>query len=565
MKNLTIRVRIILIINLIILLFTFTNIFSYIGQNKIENINNEMISKVGILTRIQELNYSVTLTDDYGAWYVLSATTEGQQIYSDKYQKNMEVVSQKLNDLQKVTTDSENKKCIEAFQIEWTKYLQANDDCFKVFKSGNVESAQAMYTQIPFEPVISSLLKYQENQKALIETQKSVLENTKTFMHRIIVTTIIIAMILGIVISYLFSKSISKSLGLLKKEFETLANSGGDLTQEIAIDSKDEIADLARTINEFLAKLRVIISQVKNNSNHIADASQHLMVSSEQAAYANRQIVITMSSLTQGAEEQAISIDETSTATEQISAGITQIASKVESIQTLTNQTRIATLNGQKAVHNTIQQMKDIGTSASDTQEAFTKLNTGSEQISEIAQIIANIADQTNLLALNASIEAARAGEQGRGFAVVADEVRKLAEQSQGLAKQIAERVTQNNVNIKEAVCSMDEASNNVKTGIVVVDHAEEAFGDIANLVNQVANEITEIASEIQQMAFASGNIATSMHGINQISNEAAAETELVSASNEQQSTALNKIVSSIQSMSDLAEGLQDSVGKFKV
>lgn len=565
MNNLTIRVRIILIINLILLIFTFTHVFSLIGQNKIMNTNNEIVTKVGILTSIQELNYSVTLTDDYGAWYLLSATIEGQKLYADKYQKNVEVVSQKLNDLMKVTTDPENKKCIDDFQIEWTKYLEANEECFQVFKSGDVQLAQAMYTQIPFEPVIGSLLKYQENQKALIESQKIVLENTREFENKVILITFIIAILLGMVISYLFSNSISKSLGHLRKEFETLANSGGDLTQEIVIDSKDEISELAQTINEFLAKLRTIIAQVKNGSNQIADASLQLRVSSEESASANRQIVATMSNITQGAEEQAISIDETSTATEQISAGITQIANKVESIQIITNQTRLATTNGKNAVQNTIKQMKFIGVSTSDTQEVFTKLHSGSQQISEIAQMISSIAAQTNLLALNASIEAARAGEQGRGFAVVADEVRKLAEQSQELSKQIAERVAQNDVNIQDAVRSMDEAATNVKTGIEVVDNAEDAFSEIAKLVTQVANQITEIASETQQMASASTNIASSMHGINQISTDTTSEIEMVSASNEQQSTALNEMVSSIQSMSDLAEDLRNAVGKFKV
>ncbi|WP_052090813.1 methyl-accepting chemotaxis protein [Desulfosporosinus sp. HMP52] len=370
---------------------------------------------------------------------------------------------------------------------------------------------------------------------------------------------------LGILISILTALSITRPLKKITNEVKSLAENGGDLTQVIPIDTKNEIGDLARATNKFLSNLRNIMIQVMEGSKLVAISSQQLTISSEQTALATNQVAGVVSSVSQGAEEQVSSVDEASAAVEQISAAIQESASNADSVAALADATASATEKGLKAVGNTIVQMNNIRQATGQTQEAITKLAESSNQITDIVNIISGIAAQTNLLALNAAIEAARAGEQGRGFAVVAEEVRKLSEQSQVAAKQITDLIALNHTNINNAVSSMNNGVANVRNGIEVVNTANDAFEDITNLVSKVTVQIQEVSIGIQQMAESSRNIVVSMEGISQVSKETSVQMETVSASTQEQSAAIEEIAASSQSMAQIAEELKNTVGKFKV
>ncbi|MDQ7093647.1 methyl-accepting chemotaxis protein [Desulfosporosinus sp. PR] len=375
----------------------------------------------------------------------------------------------------------------------------------------------------------------------------------------------VLATFIGIIIVIVITTTISKSLSLLRKELEILAEKGGDLTQVIPITTNDELGDLARTTNKFLANLRVIMAKVMASARQVSLSSEQLTAGAEQSALATTQVATAMTSVAKGAEDQVGSVDETSIAVEQISSGIKQVAFNADSVTNLADQTKIATGNGQRAVAKTIAQMRDINEATNKTQATISRLAESSNQIGEIVNIMSGIAEQTNLLALNAAIEAARAGEQGRGFAVVAEEVRKLAEQSQGAAKEITALIEQNQVNITNAVTSMNAGVSSVKAGIDVVKTADEAFAEISESVNRVSDEIQEISGGINQMAEASRSIVSSMEGIAQISKATASQMETVSASTEEQSAVSQEIAASSQSISKMAEELQVVVGKFKV
>ncbi|TGL08907.1 HAMP domain-containing methyl-accepting chemotaxis protein [Leptospira levettii] len=222
---------------------------------------------------------------------------------------------------------------------------------------------------------------------------------------------------------------------------------------------------------------------------------------------ASEQVSSTAFSLSQGASEQAASVEETTASIEEMSASVTQNAESALETNNIAGKSASEAAVGQESVLKTLEAMKNI---------------------SSRIKIIEEIAYQTNLLALNAAIEAARAGKHGKGFAVVADEVRKLAERSQVAAQEI-NHLSTNSVSLAE------EAGR-------IIEQIVPSINRTAELVSGIAVSSREQSAGISQISMA----MTQMDQTTQVS--ASASEELAATSNElkEQATHLMEIMESL-------------------
>ena len=205
----------------------------------------------------------------------------------------------------------------------------------------------------------------------------------------------------------------------------------------------------------------------------------------------------------------------------------------------------------QQLIHNTVDNIQGLASQLGTASKAVADLDSDVHNIVKVLDVIGDIAEQTNLLALNAAIEAARAGEQGRGFAVVADEVRNLAGRTQDSTKEIQQMINNLQQGSKNAINTMEICA---ETSENTVEESQNASAALQQIV--VALE------SITQM---SHQIATAAAEQTQVSDDISQRINMIEESGNQLSNVVTESHNSTQSLTQLANELENWVSKFTV
>lgn len=378
----------------------------------------------------------------------------------------------------------------------------------------------------------------------------------------------VIAVVLVIMVSFqlFIVRSVVQPLSVLQKALDDLVRNGGDLTQSIKIKSRDEIGDVADTVNAFLANMREIIAGVIDISTEVGHMADLMIDNVGSLNSEIEEISSTTEELSAGLEESNATTEEINSVSHEVEQVTADIAKKAE--DGASNSVEIS---------KRAESVRNIAVSSSkNANEIYDKSNQkllkamadakAVENINVLAESILGITNQTNLLALNAAIEAARAGQAGRGFAVVADEIRKLAEESKESANQIQEVTAV----IVDAVKFLSESSKEILDfvdGQVKKDY--EKLVDVAEQYKVDADYVTGMSTDLSASAEElSASLQNIVHSISEIS-KATEESAMGSTNIANRTT---NIVNSAQQVAALADDSRDSivklldmVSKFKV
>ncbi|GGA40733.1 hypothetical protein GCM10010917_27480 [Paenibacillus physcomitrellae] len=226
---------------------------------------------------------------------------------------------------------------------------------------------------------------------------------------QILITTlivIVIAVVLGLALVFGIVRSIHSPLKRLMTATKRIAD--GNLTEEVAVKSKDELGQLSVSVNQMTANLRQLISQVGFNSSQVAATSEELSASAEQTAQTAEHIANSIQEIAEGSDKQVSTANEFTQATTEISKGMDQAAASIQYVSQLTGTASDKASDGNKVVDKTIEQMRLVQGTVSQTADVVNTLGEKTGEIGNIVGLITEIAGQTNLSALNAAIEAAR-------------------------------------------------------------------------------------------------------------------------------------------------------------
>lgn len=331
------------------------------------------------------------------------------------------------------------------------------------------------------------------------------------------------------------------------------------------MDRDDEIGQLHNSLLTMVKNLRELIQKTAQTSEQLAAASQELTASADQSAQGAQSAAEAIVKITGSTVEQNEVVDQSFKTVDGITQAINEITAGISDVSAATHRAETATVEGQQGLGIAVKGMDILDQSAKDVSDAVTALYESSKRISEIVEMITEIAGQTNLLALNAAIEAARAGEQGRGFAVVAEEVRKLAEQSETAAQEITGLITENANRIEDTFKVMQQQKEHVGEGVKQVNQAGEQFDRIAGVVSELTEKVDAILKSTDGIKAGSERMVSSVEAVQKVSNAVHSEAENVSAVSEQQAASMQEIAASSQTLAQLAQDLRRIVGGFKL
>jgi len=312
--------------------------------------------------------------------------------------------------------------------------------------------------------------------------------------------------------------------------------SEGNLTKRGA-DGDDTLGMVVQSVNKMLEHFSAMLTEVKQIGLSVSSSATEILAAAEQIAV--------------GSQRQADEITNTSSAVEEMAASMNQVSRNAEASADAARRALEMAEHGDKSVRDTSEAMSRIDSAVQQTSEKMRLLGVRSSEITEIIDLIDEIAAQTNLLALNAAIEAAHAGEAGLGFSVVADEIRKLAERSARATRDVGNLIKSIQKETSEALTAMEVGMKEVRGGSHLATQASDALQDISKAVRQSSELIEEISAASEEQARVTSNVAGAMQTISSITLETSAGA--------------HETAQTIEGMVGLADRLNKSISQFKV
>ena len=393
-----------------------------------------------------------------------------------------------------------------------------------------------------------------------------VLKDSASLIVKVTAISLIIGMA-AIVVVFIFIRKIVAPLSYATNAVEELAalyfRVKNEQQERRFAGLKDEVGNIMRAVLKLRGELTAVVTELKNQSGNLFEQSDSLSKSASDTMNNMKDTDRAVDEMANGATMLA---QETQSASEnviEIGNMIDKVNDNTEELAKDADNMKELGENAENILRQLIAGQKEMVTHIGVVNDKTHEANKAAGKISEVVNLITEIASQTNLLSLNASIEAARAGEAGRGFAVVAENIKQLAEQTTSSAADIQDIIHDLEQKSGETV-EKTEAVNNI------VNKQSEDMKQTADILNQVITGITGLIDKIDSIAVSVANMDKSKENVvdvignlSSVSQENAASTEETSASTTMAMETAKKIADEAVKLKDIAQELEDRMKQF--
>ena len=399
-----------------------------------------------------------------------------------------------------------------------------------------------------------------------VGTDKEVKNTTINSILRIVIFSVIavvmVCIVIAVIISMSITRSLKKGIGAVQK---VAAGELGNPIDKTMLDRKDEIGDLAISIDTLQKALRDIITKIAQSTDKLAFEADALGATANETNSTMKQVENAVSSITGNISEQA---KTTKSTTENIVLMGEQIGVTSSEVGLL-NQNADRMRQSSEQATTTIKQLRQINSEVEKSIETITAqinvTNDSAQRIRAATEMITSIAEETNLLSLNASIEAARAGENGRGFAIVATQIQKLAEQSNESSHMIEEITNDLINNAGETVDIMSKVHEIIDSQSHNMMETEKIVAEVMDGIGTSLEKIEQIESTTVLLEDSRNRIVQAVEGLSEIAQQNAANTQETCAQTIEVSNTFEQIEDSALQLKKIADDLSDTMKYFRL
>lgn len=542
MKNLSVILKLRVLVSLSFIFLFFVALFAFMGFNAAEsNFKLMEENEMAIMEIVSDVKQEV---DDIQNLLISVSMTKGEmeENFLEPLATHSKAFSEKIERLRVLGSDDKQmEEILDNLAVRFEAYKSIGKMMADSYMDESVDPFDQVDSFYGFLAVslkmkedLDSLKAYAtEGLKERFSGFGSELDLMKTYIAVVGVSGFVMMLLLGYYISNLISRPILK---LQKSINETLKTK--DLTKELELEKqgKDEIHFTMQSFNSLMHSLNSAIDYAKASALKNEEAALKIMnFAKEIDARAKREFAI---------------VEETKSSGDSIKSYIKESNDSANSIKSEISSTASKLSNAKEMVLELVTKIHDTAQKEVLLASKLEHLSQDAKQIKNILSVISDVAEQTNLLALNATIEAARAGEHGRGFAVVAEEVRKLAEKTQ-------KSLTEINSTINVITQSISDNSNEMSQNAQTMQELSSISEDVERSIEDSSENMMQVSSITESSIDKIVSTSKEMEDI-------VSKIDIVDTLSRENLEGVDSIKKEIEELHKMSETLKQTLEEFK-